>query len=53
LQAFDHIKSQRSKIGSNVVGFIRKYFESPGFADSPENIHGYVQWALHHGGPAY
>ncbi|KIJ91410.1 hypothetical protein K443DRAFT_14424 [Laccaria amethystina LaAM-08-1] len=52
-KAFDRIKSRRSKLGSAIVDFIKKHFESPGFTSEPTNIREYVRWALHPGGPAY
>lgn len=53
MQAYDRIKSRKSKIASSVLAEIQKFFDKTVFRDKPEKIREYVRWALRPDGPAY
>jgi hypothetical protein len=52
-QAYKRIKSRKSKIGSDILDDIKRFFRGPEFAGKRDKIREYVLWALRPGGPAY
>ncbi|KIJ89647.1 hypothetical protein K443DRAFT_126719, partial [Laccaria amethystina LaAM-08-1] len=51
-KAYERIKSQKSKIRSDVLTNIKDFFKRADFSGQPAEIKGYIRWALT-GGPAY
>jgi hypothetical protein len=51
-QAYERIKSQKSKIRSDVLTNVKDFFKRADFSGQPAEIKGYIRWALT-GGPAY
>lgn len=51
-QAYEHVKTQKSKIGSDVLTSIKEFFKGANFSGQSAEIKGYVHWALT-GGLAY
>ncbi|KAI9440159.1 hypothetical protein BJY52DRAFT_1195572 [Lactarius psammicola] len=51
--AYDQMKTQRSKIASDVLSLVKTFFERAEFNGKPEKIREYVHWALCSGGPVY
>ena len=47
------MKVRRSKIASDILTLVKKFFEGPDFHMRPKKIKNYVPWALGAGGPAY
>ena len=47
------MKTQKSKVASDVLAIVRKYFETGEYRNQPEKIQSYVHWALGSSGPAY
>jgi hypothetical protein len=52
-QAYDGVKTQKSKIASSVLEVVRKFFDKAAFRDKPEKICEYVHWTLRPDGPTY
>lgn len=52
-QAYDRIKSKRSKIAADVLLHVKSFFATPKYKDQPKNIKAYVKWALKPDGPAF
>lgn len=52
-QAYNRIKTRKSKLASDVLAVIQKFFDETAFRDKPEKIRQYVRWALKPDGPAY
>jgi hypothetical protein len=52
-QAYDRIKTRKSKIASSVLEVVQKFFDKAAFRDKPEKIRKYVHWALRPDGPVY
>ncbi|KAI9436780.1 hypothetical protein F5148DRAFT_1294502 [Russula earlei] len=53
IQAYNRIKTRKSKIASSILTEIQKFFDKMMFHNKPEKIREYVRWALSPGGPAY
>ncbi|KAF8258997.1 hypothetical protein EI94DRAFT_1814165 [Lactarius quietus] len=51
--AYDRMKTQRSKITSDVLVLVQLFFNEPKFRKRHKKIRDYVRWALGSGGPAY
>jgi hypothetical protein len=47
------MKTQKSKIASNVLTLVKTFFDGDEYRNRPEKIQEYVCWALGPGGPAY
>ena len=47
------MRTQKSKIASDVLTLVKTFFNSAEFRNRPEKIRDYVRWALGTGGPAY
>ena len=52
-QAYDRIKTRKSKIASAVLALVQEFFDMAAFRDKPEKIREYVRWAVRPDGPAY
>jgi hypothetical protein len=53
LQAYQRVKSRKSKVASGVLEAVKKFFEKDEFANKPHEIRDYAHWALKPDGPAY
>ena len=47
------MKTRKSKVASDVLAIVRKFFETGEYRNRPEKIRSYIRWALGPGGPAY
>ena len=47
------MKSRKSLLAIEIIDSIKKFLESAEFAGRPDQIHGYVLWALRPGGLVY
>jgi len=47
------MKTQKSKVASDVLNIVKKFFEGSEYRNRPDKTWDYVHWALGPGGPAY
>ena len=52
-QAAQRLASKRSKIAAPVLREVKNFFEQDTYVNHPDQIEGYVRWALQPDGPAY
>jgi hypothetical protein len=52
-QAYDRIKTRKSKIASSVLVLVQEFFDRTAFRDKQDKIREYVRWAVRPDGPAY
>jgi hypothetical protein len=53
LQAYQRIKSRKSKLASRILDDVKAFFNKNQFGNQPLKIRDYVCWALKPDGPAY
>src|SRR6266542_1572081 len=53
IQAYDHIKTRKSKIASTILDCIKTFFAKPEFVGNSARVKDCIKWALAKGGAAY
>jgi hypothetical protein len=53
MQACKRLNTRRSKIASDVLKEVKKFFKESEFVNKPEKIKDWAHWALHYDGPGF